>query len=195
MTDTERAIDSIVLPSRQREQKTSSLLLTNALRHPFQAPLLFRCIMHLEIGKDIIHMLRDLTLRCQGQHHIARRIDDIAVTFSIVNIARDETLHQLIVIGSGYPRVVDPINRHRFFERHGKDDPPHATRRHIARNDRLSCLVNIFDGRLEAVRLPLAATIRHKIACLIEEIEISVHPLASLPEKHLPLLIRPVFRR
>ena len=56
-------------------------------------------------------MLRDLTLRCQGQHHIARRIDDIAVTFSIVNIARDETLHQLIVIGSGYPHVIGPIDR------------------------------------------------------------------------------------
>ena len=67
--------------------------------------------MHLEIGKDIIHMLRDLTLRCQGQHHIARRIDDIAVTFSTVNIARDETLHPLIVIGNGYPHVIGPIDR------------------------------------------------------------------------------------
>ena len=56
-------------------------------------------------------MLRDLALRCQGQHHIARLIDDIAVTFSIVNIARDETLHQLIVIGNGYPHVIGPIDR------------------------------------------------------------------------------------
>ncbi|CUP23866.1 Uncharacterised protein [Bacteroides xylanisolvens] len=151
--------------------------------------------MHLEIGKNIIHMLRDLTLRCQGQHHIARLIDDIAVTFPIVNIACDETLHHLIVIRCSDPHIIDPIDRQRFFERHGKDDTPRAIRRHIARKDRLPFLFYRFNDRLEAVRLPLATAICHKMARLFKEIEIPIHPLVSLPEKHLPSIIRPIFRR
>ena len=181
MTDPKRAIDGIVLPFPQRNEKTPALLFANASRHPFKASLLFGCIMHLEIGKNIIHILRDLTLRCQGQHHIAHLIDDIAVTFPIINIACDETLHHLIVIGSSDPHIIDPINRQRFFERHGKDDTPRAIRRHITRKDRLPFLFYRFNDRFEAVRLPLATAICHKMARLPEEIEIPIHPLVSRP--------------